>query len=76
MDNQHRSETSLDKTEDWILKYRAALVQEMKRSQASGKGYRATIEHLLRKFLHHFNVTAAPASLRSIPAKVPKVEIR
>jgi len=75
MDDQNSPDISLDKTEDWIVKYRAAVAQDVKRSQPRIKRYRSAIEEFARQLLHHFNLGAA-ARLHVLPLRVPNAEAR
>jgi hypothetical protein len=72
MDTQPGPDINLDSIEDWIVKYRAALAQDLKRSQSRGKRFRSVIEDFVRQ---HFNLNAL-ANLHFIPAKLSKADDR
>jgi len=59
MDEQEELGVSLDTIEDWIVKYRTALAQDLKRSQPRSKRFRSAIEDFVRQVLRHFKLNAA-----------------
>jgi len=59
MDNQHGPDVSLDTIEEWVVKYRAALAQDLKRSQSKSEKFRSAIEDSVRHLLRHFNLNAS-----------------
>jgi hypothetical protein len=69
MDNQPGPDISLDSIEDWIVKYRAALAQDLKRSQSRSKRFRSAIEDFVRQ---HFNLNALP-DIHFIPTRLTKL---
>ena len=75
MDNQPGPEISLDSVEDWIVKYRAALAQDLKRSQPRAKRFLSAIEDLVRTLLHHFHFNSL-AARHFVPPKPPQSESR
>ena len=66
---------SLDTIEDWIVKYRAALAQDLKRSQPRSKRFRLAIEDFVRQLPRHFNLHAL-VGFHFIPVKLPKAGTR
>lgn len=75
MDDQPTPDVSLDTIEDWIVKYRAALAQDLKRSQSRSQRFRSSVEDFVRQVLPHFNLNALPG-LHFLPAKFPKAGSR
>jgi hypothetical protein len=68
MDDQPTPDVSLDTIEDWIVKYRAALAQDLIRSQSRSKRFRSAVEDFVRQWAPHFNFTTS-AGFHFLPAK-------
>jgi hypothetical protein len=58
MDDQRGPDVSLDTIEEWVVKYRAALAQDLKRSQSKSEKFRSAIEDSVRQLRQHFNFNA------------------
>jgi len=68
MDHHTGPEISLDSIEDWIVKYRAALAEDLKRSHSRRERFRSAINDFVRQAFADLHFTPMKLS-ESEPGK-------